>query len=139
MIKDACSEALSARLRSLTGELLTLDRELKSNQTPDASVLQEFREALDNVRLTAWTVGELLNARETKRDPGTVLSFLTSERLRRFSQLVKDLSADIEHQGITWQTYGIQGLRRHVGMLQERLGNLVDKQRTTNETSGTGR
>ena|SRR5258708_21255987 len=140
MIKDTCSEALSARLRSLTDELRTLDRELKSDHPPDVSSLQEFREALDNVRMTGWTVGELLNARETKRDPGTVLSFLTSERLRRFGQLVKDLNADIEHQGAAWQTHGVQGLLQHVSLLQGHLGKLIDKQhRTHNEASGTGR
>jgi hypothetical protein len=140
MTKDTCSEALSARLRSLTDELRTLDKELKSDHPPDVSSLQEFREALDNVRMTGWTVGELLNARETKRDPGTVLSFLTSERLRRFGQLVKDLNADIEHQGAGWQTHGVQGLLQHVSLLQGRLGKLIDKQpRTHNEASGTGR
>src|SRR5260221_1858308 len=103
MIKDA-SETLSARLRNLTNELQTLESELKSNQTPDALVLQEFREVLDNVRLTAWTVGELLNARATKRDPGTVLSFLTSERLRRFTPPGQELSAGTGHSGVTWCT-----------------------------------
>lgn len=129
MMKDACSGALSARLRNLTDELRTLDRELKSNQTPDVSSLQEFREALDSVRMAAWTVGELLKARETQTDPGTALSFLTSERLRRFGQLVKDLNADIEPQGITWQTHSIQELYKYVGLLHERLGRLIDKQR----------
>jgi hypothetical protein len=79
--------------------------------------------------MTAWTVGELLNARATQKDPGSVLSFLTSERLLRFGQLVKDLSADIEHHGITQQTHGIQGLLQHVNLLQERLGMLIDKHR----------
>jgi hypothetical protein len=137
MTKDASSGALSARVRALTDQLRVLDRELKSGQTPDALSLQEFREALDTVRMTAWTVGELLNAREAKRDPGTTLSFLTSERLRRFGQLVKDLNADIEHQGITWQTQGIQGVFQYVSLLQERLGKLIDQHRTRNEDAGS--
>src|SRR5258708_26774121 len=99
-MSDTSSEALSARLRSLTDELRTLDRELKLGPPSDVSLLQEFRLVLDNTRLTAWTVGELLNAREVQKDPGTALSFLTSERLRRFGQLAKDLSADIEQHGI---------------------------------------
>src|SRR5258708_39404269 len=118
---DASSESLSARLRGLTDELRTLDGELKLWPAPDARSLQEFREALDSVRMTAWTVGELLNAHEIKRDPGTTLSFLTSERLRRVSQLVQDPSAGIGHQEIKWQTDGIHGLRRDVGRPQERL------------------
>jgi len=140
MIKDASSGSLSARLRGLTDELRTLDRELKSSQPPDASALQEFREVLDSVRMTSWTVGELLNARETERDPGATLSLLTSERLRRFGQLVKDLNADIEHQEITWQTRGVQGLFQHVSLLHGRLAKLVDQHQTRNneEASGAG-
>jgi hypothetical protein len=126
---DASSESLSARLRGLTDELRTLDRELKSGPAPDSPVLQEFRHVLDNTRMTAWTVGELFNARATQKDPGTMLSFLTSERLRRFGQMVKDLCADIEQHGVTWQTHGIQVLFQYVSLLQERLGALIDKHR----------
>ncbi len=38
--------------------------------------------------MTAWTLDELLNARRTRKDPQLVISFLTTERLRRFSQMV---------------------------------------------------
>jgi hypothetical protein len=44
--------------------------------------LQEFRQVLDNARLTVWTVSELLNAVETQKDPAKVLSFVAAERLR---------------------------------------------------------
>jgi len=124
---DASPGSLSTRLRRLTDELRMLDRELKSAPPPDASLLLEFRQMLDHTRLTAWTVGELLNVRETQKDPGRMLSFLTSERLRRFGQLAKDLSADIEQHGITWQTHGVEGLFQYVSLLQERLSMLIEK------------
>jgi len=136
MTKDASSESLSTRLHGLTNELQALDRELKSGPPPDASLLQEFRQMLDNTRMTAWTVGELLKARELKRDPGAMLSFLTAERLRRFGQLTKDLSADIEQHGVNWQTHGVQGLFQYVNLLQERLSKLIDKHGASYEKVG---
>jgi len=127
MIKDASSESLSARLRDLTNELRALDRDLKSGPPPDVSQLGEFRQMLDSTRMTAWTVGELINARELQKDPGAMLSFLIAERLRRFGQMTKDLIADLEQHGITGQTHGVQGLFEYVNLLQDHLGKLIDK------------
>jgi hypothetical protein len=56
---------------------------------------------VDNVRLTAWSVSELVNAERIKKNPDTVLAFLSAERLRRFDQLVKNLCGDIERGSIT--------------------------------------
>jgi hypothetical protein len=83
--------------------------------------LNEFRQTVDNVRLTAWSVSELLNAERIKKDPNTVLAFLSAERLRRFEQLVKSLCGDIERGLITVQTNGIQSLFDSVETLQQRL------------------
>ncbi len=74
---------------------------------PDGPALREFRRALDNVRMTAWTLDELLNARQTRKDPQLVISFLTTERLRRFSQMVNDLCSDLEHDGLNWPAHGL--------------------------------
>jgi hypothetical protein len=117
----------SERLAKLTSELRALDLDLKSGVTPEAPLLREFRQALDGARMTAWTVNELMDARELKKDPHTVLSFLTAERLRRFAQMVKDLSVDIDADGITWQTRGIQNLADSVKLLQSRLDKLVSQ------------
>ena len=122
---------LSERLAKLTSELRTLDLELKSGVTPEAPLLREFRQALDGARMTAWTVNELMDARELRKDPHTVLSFLTAERLRRFAQMVKDLSVDIDADGITRQTRGIQSLADSVKLLQSRLEKLVNQHKDT--------
>jgi hypothetical protein len=108
-----------------------LDRDLKSNRQLNGAVLREFRQALDNIRLTAWTVSELLNARQIQRDPRAVVSFLTAERLRRFSQMVKDLCGDIEHEGATWPAESIDGLQQSANLLRERLGQLATERHQT--------
>jgi hypothetical protein len=124
-MSDASSRSFSSTLSKLTAELRTLDRDLKSNRQLDAAALREFRQALDNIRLTAWTVSELLNARQIQRDSRALVSFLTAERLRRFSQMVKDLCGDMDHEGPRWPAASVDGLKESVNLLQERLGELV--------------
>lgn len=137
MTKGSKVNEFSAKTRKLTSDLKTLDLELKAGQQPERPVLREFRQALDNVRMTAWTVMELMDARDLKKDPHTVLSFLTAERLRRFAQMVEDLSTDIEHDEVAWQTLGIQALSGSVRELQERLNRLASRRpaRSTPERS----
>jgi hypothetical protein len=118
---DASSGPPAARLRGLIEELRLLELELKSGQTPETTLLQEFRQVLDNARLTAWTVSELLNARERQKDPKKVLSFVVAERLRRATQMLKDLSADMEQQGVTWHADGLRTLYETVKLLQVQL------------------
>jgi hypothetical protein len=120
---------LSARLRSLTVDMRALDVDLKSDETPDVTLLQEFRSALDDVRLTAWTVSEVLTARQTGRNPEPVLSFLAAERLRRLARIMKDLSVDMDRQHFTWHTSGIQALSDSVILLQSKLTKLIAKHR----------
>jgi hypothetical protein len=116
------SRSFSAKLRSVTLQLKSLDRGLKTNPSLSGAALQEFRQALDNVRMTAWTVSELLNARQSQKDPRGIISFLAAERLRRFSQMVKDLCSDLERDGQNWPTQGVQSLQDSLNLLRERLG-----------------
>jgi hypothetical protein len=91
---------------------------------------------LDNARLTAWTVSELLSAVESQKDPANVLSFVTAERLRRSNQMLKDLCTDIDRQGVSWQTNGIQSLFETVNTLQVQLRKLVEEHRGRFEKTG---
>ena len=133
------SGPLAVRLRRLTAELRTVETELKSGQTPDKLELQEFRHMLDNARLTAWTVSELLNARQREEDVDKVLSFVVAERLRRATQMLKELAEDIEREGLTWQTHGIQNLFETVKLVQVHLLKLIEEHRGSFEVKGAGR
>ena len=129
-MSDEKGEALSGRLREISEELRGIDQDLKSGTSPDLLLLQEFRHVLDNARLTAWTVSELLNAVQLQKDPANVLSFVAAERLRRSNQMLKDLCVDIERQGVTWQTHGVQNLVETVNSQQAQLGKLIADHRT---------
>ena len=126
---DTVPGAFSDRLRAISSELREIDVALKSGATPDLLLLQDFRHVLDNARLTAWTVSELLKVVESQKDPAHVLSFIAAERLRRSNQMLKDLCSDIDHQGVTWHTSGIQGLFDTVNSLQVQLRKLVEEHR----------
>jgi hypothetical protein len=133
---DALPGAISNRLKEISSELKEIDLALKAGPTPDLAPLQEFRHVLDNARLTAWTVSELLSAVESQKDPTKVLSFVAAERLRRSNQMLKDLCTDIDRQGVTWQTNGIQSLFETVNSLQVQLRKLVEDHRGRFERVG---
>ncbi|HEY4677705.1 MAG TPA: hypothetical protein VIJ01_11110 [Candidatus Angelobacter sp.] len=114
-------EDLSSEINRFSAELRRLEQRLRSEPTPDPAVLNDFRHAVDNVRLTAWSVSELINAERIKKNPDTVLAFLSAERLRRFDQLVRSLCGDIQRGLITIRTEGIQSLCESVNDLQQRL------------------
>jgi hypothetical protein len=118
---NATLEPLSAELRHFSSELMRLEKRLQTDPAPDAVVLHEFRQAVDNIRLTAWSVSELINARYTKKNPDAVLAFLAAERLRRFDQMVRNLCADVERRVISFQTNGMESLLDSVETLHNRL------------------
>lgn len=127
---DAIRGAFSERLKAVSSELRHIDLALKSGTTPDILALQELRHVLDNSRLTAWTVSELLNAAESNKDPAAVLTFVAAERLRRSNQMLKELCVDIGSDRVSWQTTGIQSLFDTVNSLQVQLRQMLAEHRS---------
>ncbi len=113
--------SLTEKLKSLTCELDVLAGELKADPAPDSSALSEFRTAVDNVRLAAWSVSELINARQSTKNPQSVLTFLAGERLRRFEQMTSNVCLDLDDQVLPRQEYLLQPITRAVHALQQRL------------------
>jgi hypothetical protein len=130
---------LSSEIQHLSAVLNRIEQRLKSEPPPDPAALSEFRHRVDNVRLTAWSVSELINAERIKKSPDTVLAFLSAERLRRFEQLVKNLCGDIERGIITVRTEGIQALCESVNDLQQRLVEAINRRRQGSPDPGRGK
>jgi hypothetical protein len=118
---------LVSRLRALTADLRQLERELKSGRVTDTATLHEFRQVIDDVRMTAWTASELNNVQPERK--ATLASFLAAERIRRFAQMIRDFSLDLEHQDLTWESGGVQSLFDSVAALQSRLDKLIRQHR----------
>ena len=132
-------EDLSSEIRHFSAELKRLEQRLKSEPPPDPQALNEFRHGVDNVRLTAWSVSEIINAERIKKNPDTVLAFLSAERLRRFEQLVKSLCGDIERGIITVRTDGMHALCESVNDLQQRLVSAINRRTQGLQDSGRSR
>jgi hypothetical protein len=120
---------IASNLRTLTTELRLLERDLKSGTISDAAALQEFRHAVDEIRMTSWTASELHNAQPERKE--LLASFLAAERIRRFAQMMRDLSVDMEQEDVTWETGGVQTLYDAVSILQSRLDRLIREHRAT--------
>jgi hypothetical protein len=118
--------SVSERLKSATDELQKLEQlVLSGNCAP--RVLDDFRSAVDSIRQTAWAVQQWSELQQQNRDPYTVLSLLSEERVRRATQLAKDLTIDLESLELGLETEGLQKLFEAVRGLHERLTPLFNR------------
>ncbi|HKW75436.1 MAG TPA: hypothetical protein VJN64_07920 [Terriglobales bacterium] len=122
-------KVLSSKLIELTGKLEALEPELKSAQAPDPALLRDFRRSVDDVRNTAWVLGELMNARQTGKNEQVVLSFVAAERMRRFGQMARGITSDIDQHGLSWESGVVQELFDSVATLQSRLSKLISQRK----------
>lgn len=119
-------DLLSERLKAATHELQELEKlVLSSNFSP--RVLSEFRTAVDNIRQSAWAVQQWTELQEQKRDPYTVLGILSQERVRRATQINRDLTLDLESLEVGVETQGLTELFRAVERLHERLSPIFKR------------
>src|SRR5215470_7346955 len=105
--------SLTARLRAITVELQQLEQSVPSGDL-DSRVLSEFRNTVDHIRNTAWTVQQWVDARERSGDPYAVLPALAAHRVHRATQLANDLCLDLQSVEVTAETEGIGDLHRAV-------------------------
>lgn len=117
---------VSERVQSLTAELQELEKLVLAGDCAPR-VLSEFRTAIDNIRQTAWAVQQWTALQEQQRDPYTVLDILSKERVRRATQLTRDLTVDLECLDVTFDTEGLAELFRSIAALHERLAPLFKK------------
>jgi len=59
-MKD-CPERLAAELRRLATELRQVEQRLDIESAPDILLLNDFCSVVDDVRMKAWNVGELIH------------------------------------------------------------------------------
>jgi hypothetical protein len=115
------SENLNLDIQQLASEIRQLERRLRTEPDPSAEVLSEFRHALDDARLTAWSVSTLLTAGRASEVRNAALAFVAVERIRRVEQLIKNICGDIEDKAITLQSKEIDSLLTSVNSLRRVL------------------
>ena len=119
--------SLSERLTAATDELQELEK-LVISADFSPRVLSDFRSAIDNIRQTAWAVQQWIALQHLDRDPYSVLGILSVERVRRATQITKDLTIDLESMEVSFETRGLPDLFNAVENLHLRLTPLFKKQ-----------
>lgn len=125
-ITQSADRSISGRLLAATTELQELERLVLSGDF-SPRVLSEFRSAVDNIRQTAWAVQNWIALQHQERDPYSVLSTLSVERVRRATQIAKDLTIDLQSFEVGLETEGLADLFRAVDALRECMAPLFGR------------
>jgi hypothetical protein len=120
MEAQANSESIAGRLQRTTEELKVLEQLLVSGDF-SPRILSEFRNAVDSVRQTARVVQMWMGLQQQHRDPYSVMSALSADRVRRATQIAKDLTVDLQSLEVDFGTEGIAELFQAIAALHERL------------------
>jgi len=111
---------MSFQLKKACAELVRLEYDMRSSPI-DPRVLQEFRDAVDNVRKTAWAVQEWQERQSKQQDPETVLPLLTAEGIRRATQLCEAIATASALREIGRETVGINEFFNAIERVQQSL------------------
>jgi hypothetical protein len=84
---------MGAHLERTTAQLQDIGELLKCTDV-DARVLRDFRQALSQVRKTAWAVQRWLELDVNEDDPYRVLKYLNSERIQAATEICRALTRD---------------------------------------------
>ena len=118
--------SLSERLKAATQELNELEQLVISGDF-SPRVLSDFRTSVDNIRQTSWAVQQWSELQQQHRDPYSVLGILSQERVRRATQITRDLMLDLESLELDLGTPGLSDLFKAIEGLRERLSPLFRK------------
>lgn len=119
--------SLTERLQATTVELQELEQLVKSGDL-DGRVLSEFQNTIDHIRNTTWVVQQWVGAREQSGDPYAVLPTLAAQRVKRATQLVNDLSLDLQTVDVSVETEGMSSLYAAIDDLHRRLELLFKRE-----------
>jgi hypothetical protein len=108
------------QLKKTCADLVRLEYEMRSGPF-DPRILGEFRDAVDNVRKTAWAVQEWQERQSRQQDPLTVLPLLTAEGIRRATQLCDAITTGLAAHEVARETVGIDEFIRAVERVHQSL------------------
>jgi len=121
------SDSLNLTIKQLACDLRLLEKRLRVEPDPSADALTELRHALDDARLTAWSVSTLITAGRPSQVRNAALAFVAVERIRRVEQLLKNICGDIEGRAIILQKDQVDSLLNSVNSLREVLMHSLAK------------
>ena len=117
---------LSSRLQKTNEDLKNLQNSVKTGMI-NVKVLMEFRSATERARQASVAVQQWLDAQGKGGDPYKLMEQVMKQRLEMTTQLVKDVSVDLESLDVDFDTPGLPALNEAVRTLAERLEKLFPR------------
>jgi len=117
---------IAQRLQSATEELKVLEQLIVSSRF-SPRILSDFRNAVDSMRQTARVVQMWVGLEQEQRDPYSAIATLSADRVRRATQIARDLTLDLQCMEVDFGTEGIRELYQAIEELHERLARLFQK------------
>jgi hypothetical protein len=113
------------QLKKTSAELLQLEHTIRSGGI-DQRILMDFRDAVDYVRKTAWAVQEWQERQLRHHDTQTLIPLLTTERIRRGTQLANAIVSDLGAREVNRDTPGVDELFTAVTRMRQLLADLLN-------------
>jgi len=117
------STIISNRLAEVTRELEDIDQ-LIQNGPVDQKVLAEFRDAVGQVRTTAWALQRWMELESSHQSPFPVLSYLNSERIALATRICDSLYNELSRTDVPRQKQKLDGLLKSVERLFTHLAGI---------------
>jgi len=117
------SPELSSRLKKTNEELRDLQDSVKTGMI-NVKVLMDFRTATERARQASAAVQQWLESQGKGGDPYKLMEQVMRQRVDMATQLVKDVTNDLESLDVDFDTPGLPELNRAVRTLAERLSKL---------------
>lgn len=117
---------LSSRLRKTNEELRDLQDSVKTGMI-DVKVLMDFRAASERARQAGAAVQQWLETQGKGNDPYHLMPQVIRQRVEMATQLVRDVTRDLESLDVDFDTPGLPELNKAVQMLAERLNKLFPR------------
>ena len=114
---------LSSRLKKSNDELKSLQGSVKTGMI-NVKVLMDFRNAAERARQASAAVQQWLETQGKGNDPYKLMSQVMSQRVEMATQLVKEVTHDLESGDVDFDTPGLPELDKAVCTLAERLSKL---------------
>jgi hypothetical protein len=114
---------LSSRLKKTNEELKELQNSVKTGMI-NVKALMDFRAATERARQAGAAVQQWLEAQGKGSDPYQLMSQVMRQRVEMATQLVKDVTSDLDSLDVDFDTPGLPELNKAVRTLAERLSKL---------------
>jgi hypothetical protein len=117
---------LSSRLKQTNEELKKLQDSVKTGMI-NVKVLMDFRAATERARQAGAAVQQWLETQQKGSDPYSLLAQVMGQRVEMATQLITDVTRDLESLDVDYDTPGLAALNNATRNLVERLNKLFPR------------